>query len=112
MQNSDECLQKIINLEDQIISNLKNFTKNEIDADDEKEAQRILTFYENCEDKSDRAMKKMKSIHDSLKNLVPKIKLSLFPDERKWTTWTGNDFRKFVFFLKRLIFPNISKIFF
>ena len=94
-QNSQQRLEKIITLEDEFLSNIKNLTKFK-EQDDEKETKKILEYCQNCENKSETGIKKLKQINKSFKNLVSDIRLFLFPDESKWQKWTAADFRKYV----------------
>ena len=77
-QNAKECLQRIMILEDQIISELTNFKKSDLEQDDEKEKKKILRFYEECDNATSTTMTKMQQIDTKLQNLIPEIKWLFF----------------------------------
>ena len=104
-KNSHECLQTIVKLENQIISDLTNFNKTDLEQDDEKEQKKILEFYQKLDVTSQEATEKMQQISTKLENIIPDLKVLLYPDETKWKTWNAIDFYKFVsrFLLKILL---------
>ena len=84
-------------LENQIISDLTNFNKTDLEQDDEKEQKKILEFYQKLDVTSQEATEKMQEISSKLEKIIPDLKVLLYPDETKWQTWNATDFHKFVF---------------
>ena len=89
---------RINDLEDKILDHLQRFNEKEIadDDDDEKDEENLLEYYQKCASLSGETTEKMKKIDEEFEKLVLKIKQNVYPDEKKWKSWTGKHFRKFV----------------
>ena len=95
IQTSEECLSRINELEEQIISNLNENSESE--DEDEKEEENLLNIYKKCKNLSEKTSKKLLKIDQKFKNLVLKMEKKLNPDEIMWQQWNGKQFRRFGF---------------
>ena len=101
VQSPEGCLERIKDLEEEILSHLKTFNEDsDSDSEDEKEEQNLLEVYKTCLDLSENTKSKLSKIHKNFKKLVSKMEKKLFPDETLWRKWTGNDFKRFCAFFQ------------
>ena len=92
-QSPEACLERIKDLEQQILSHLRNINEDS-DSEDEKEEQNLLEVYKKCLNLSEETSSTLSTIHKKFKKLVSKMEKKLYPDEKLWRKWTGNEFKR------------------
>ena len=90
-QTSEECLGRILELQDEISDYLKEFENIDFDTIREKKQKNLLKLHQSCDNLCSKCLKKMKHLSTEFEKSVKKIQSCLVPDQLNWKNWTGKD---------------------
>ena len=109
-QTSEECLDRILELQDEISDYLKEFKNIDFGKIREKKQKNLLKLHQSCDNLCSKCLKKWNIYQLNLKNLLKKFNLVLFRMNQVGKNWTGKDLVRWVLIL--IFLSNFVFLFF